>query len=227
MKIKYTINAKLPGLTAVIRSMEGGKLSGPAFDTMRTQWAARYSAFAHRRYGEQSKGGGDWPALAASTIKARRGPDKQRAASRKRTTGKVGPRVVSILIDTGVMRQALRIGAVGNLVKGEPKGIVFGFAGGVPHPVKPKASTAKPPRSPRTKSTDRGTKLPRGAGGARGASQRASIAQIAGYHNAGGGTLPQRLILARPDAQTAKGMSADLLRAITNTARAASKAGAR
>lgn len=175
-------------------------LSGPEMDAMRKQWTIRYSAFIRKRFSTYSRGGGDWPPLALSTIKARRGPDKKRAArrarngvasgsTRARDTARgskiveVAGRSVSILQDTGVMARALNIGQTGNYNAATPWGIEFGFAG-VQH-------------SP---------------------GESASIAQIAMHHNEGGKHLPKREILVQPDQATAVSMSRDLLRAIMATA---------
>ena len=48
-----------------------GRPGVPAVDAMYTQWGSRYSAFIRRRFDQFSRGGGDWPPLAASTIYAR------------------------------------------------------------------------------------------------------------------------------------------------------------
>jgi hypothetical protein len=66
--------------------------TGPVRD-MLVQWATRYRAFIQRRFDRYSKGGGDWPSLATSTIAGRR-------------KGK-GKRRVTILRDTGTLFAAL------------------------------------------------------------------------------------------------------------------------
>lgn len=58
-------------------------------------FSAIYRGFLARRYGEFSRGGGDWPPLAKETIKARR---------RKRKAG--GEK---ILIDTAILKNAVSI----------------------------------------------------------------------------------------------------------------------
>jgi len=251
MKFRLTMTKKLNGLNAVIRSLDGGKLSGPEFDTMRTQWTARYAGFVKKRFDANSKGGGDWPPLALSTVKARRGPDAKRAASRKRngidpgltvvrdtargTKRTTVARQVAILRDTGVLFRALQVGSVGNYSGSIPKGVEFGFAG-APHAEIAAAEAGAKARALLSESLRGATgkkykRLRKQASTARGtavkqarkarSSAPATIAEIARYHNEGGGNLPQRLILAKPDAHTAKQMSGDLVNAIRRTAQRA------
>jgi hypothetical protein len=172
-----------------------GDWSEPEFTDMRRQWSSKYEAFIQRRWSLYARGGGDWPPLALSTIRARRGPDKRRARQRKKGLGDrnslardtkrgtvVGTtRAVSILIDTGSLKKAATVGATGNVNEPISKGIKFGF-GGVQHTSK-KAKGRVP-----------------------------TFAQIARWHNNGEGNNPKRLILAAPDADTVTGMQADLKR---------------
>lgn len=83
------------------------------------RWALRYRAFLRERYIQNSRGGGDWPPLKPSTIRARRG-----------TTA-------SILIDKGTMFGAFSpvfAGLPGQLEQGIPYGIRVGVGGAAPHP---------------------------------------------------------------------------------------------
>lgn len=104
--------------------------AGPIRD-MYAQWGVRYLSFVERQFVNQSEGGGYWPALSASTMKARRQGTKNRTAS---TTGKVDRRFKKrytgdpqILRDTGTLLGALSIGKPGNLYKHENIGIRVGF----------------------------------------------------------------------------------------------------
>jgi hypothetical protein len=143
--------------------------SGP-MDTAFRRIGARYLAFARRRFKRQSEGGGDWPALAPATIRARRGGETARRvkkwskAGKARTTTRGGAVRVLILRDTGVLLNALTIGMDGNRFERISGGVRVGFGGPARHP-----------------------------GG------RATIADIAAFHNQGKGRVPKRQIIVEPD----------------------------
>lgn len=65
----------------------------PAMIGMLKQWAALYRSFSQRRFARFSRGGGDWPPLALSTQRQRRGARR----------GRAGSRVFAILRDTGIL----------------------------------------------------------------------------------------------------------------------------
>jgi hypothetical protein len=88
-----------------------------AIEGMYKSWAARYSADMARRYNRLARGGGEWPPLAPSTIRARR-----------KGSGAGKP---SILIDGGQLRQTINIGAPGNNVRRVRNALVFGIGGSV------------------------------------------------------------------------------------------------
>ncbi len=80
---------------------------------------------------------GGWKPLAASTLKSRRGGKRRatrspRAGTKTTTRGSVAN--VSILRNTGILLNALTIGAPGNLFKGIRSGIRVGFGGPSNHP---------------------------------------------------------------------------------------------
>jgi hypothetical protein len=110
----------------------GGNIGG-SLDAMFRQWSVRYFAFSRKRFADFSEGGGDWPALAQSTINARRKGKStkaaQKASSLNREGGSAGGRV-SILRDTGILARALTPGAPGSHVKRIPGGIKVGIGGG-------------------------------------------------------------------------------------------------
>ena len=126
-----------------------------------------------------STGGGDWPDLAPSTKKGRRGAKRHvkrgHGAKGAKTTTRGSGASFAILRDTGTLLAALTIGAPGNKNEVIDAGIEVGFGGADKHP-KAKGAT---------------------------------IADIARYHNAGSGTLPVRKILVLPDTSTVSGMQAD------------------
>lgn len=135
----------------------------------------------------------------------------------------VGKRTIAILKDTGQLRKALDIGATGNKSDDLPAGIEFGFSGARHSDTASSAKTAKNLLSRVTKKTGKGgrTYAPKKTSAAK--SQPPTYAQLATWHNDGTRHMPRRLILAQPNAQTIKGMGADLRAAILDTAKGAGK----
>lgn len=200
---------------ALVREGLDGNAPGP-FHDMKTRWAALYSGFAKRRFDVFSRGGGDWAPLALTTLRRKllKGVKKGRGASRKgalrgqgegkgqtsslaRDTQRGGAlvgfsgRTTSILIDRGLLRNALGIGYLGNLFETIPGGIVFGFSD-APHP----------PSGKKSKAATIG--------------QIAAWHNFGVPPN-----LPKRAILARPDTQTTRGLQAALTTAIARAGQAA------
>ena len=108
--------------------------SGPLREVY-LQWAVRYRAYAHRRFGRLSRGGGDWPPLAESTKRRRR----------KARRGHKGPRSFATHIDTGTLRGALdpNIENPGSLRRLLRKGVRVGYGGGARHPKAKRLTIAK------------------------------------------------------------------------------------
>lgn len=89
------------------------------------QWSVRYKAFIRERFDAFSKGGGDWPPLAPSTI-ARRRKGKGSKKFKKGT--------IAILRDTGLLFSALDpafIDKPGMVTTRRSFGITIGYGG--PH----------------------------------------------------------------------------------------------
>jgi len=208
------VKITLGGMAKFRQALDAGLAgaSGPV-DDMFKQWASRYLGYTRRRFAENSRGGGDWPPLAPSTVLARayRQTRAYRRAHGGRVratkewwklprwrTAKIGRGVMaqivaispSILRDTGILFNALGEGAPGCLVRRRPNGIEVGIAGPAPH------------STPNNKS-------------------RATIAQIAMYHDQGMGNYPRRRIIWPPDEQTRAGMRVDAKRCLQLLARAA------
>jgi hypothetical protein len=80
----------------------------PVDDTCRKQWLARYSSYVRKNF--VSRGNGNWPPLAASTVKKRRANSDVP------------------LRDNGILLSALSIGATGNHSKAIPAGVEYGFS---------------------------------------------------------------------------------------------------
>ena len=174
---------------------------GPIRDAL-LQWGVRYRSFAQERFDRFSKGGGDWKPLSKSTLHARRrkgfkvyrrnkAGKRVRRGVRRGAKSEVGQRP-AILRDTGSLFNALEpqaIGKPGALQQRIPYGIRVGFGG----PAKPRAM--------------------------RGKKSKATIAEIASYHQKGSGRLPKREIIVDPPRQVTERMADDMERALARLAR--------
>lgn len=203
--ITATVDVKLDGMAKFKSSLDKNPSAGPIMDALK-QWAVRYRAFVQRRFDRFSKGGGDWPALAESTIRGRRqGTSKATKrsslarrpvrdedgkivghrpvqATKKNAQGKVMGVSVSILRDTGTLFAALApqfTNAPGALQQFGALSVEVGFGGAASHP---------------------------GAG--------ITVAELAFAHQIGHGRLPPREIIVEPDAETLRGMAGDMQRAL-------------
>ncbi len=134
--LTVTVNVKTPGLDAFRRVVATKMAPGshPAIDAMCNQWGKRYEGFARRRFTRLSRGGGEWPPLAPSTIKRRRaGKGKKRSDL---------TRAVAILRDKGVLFSAMQIGTIGNQFHRIPMGVRYGFSR-IPHSAGNRSSLQK------------------------------------------------------------------------------------
>lgn len=222
--IHTTVNIQLPGMDKLTAAFarKGGIAGQP--QKMFLQWGARYGTFVRRRFDRASKRDGTWKDLSPETIEGRRTggkyrkyktPGSNKTPRRWEAKNEILRRLehtsdpkkravlradhayldshagVSILRDTGTLFNALSIGAYGNVNKAIPNGVRFGFTDVIHGTL----NVAKP--------------------------SFATIAEIAGYHNAGGNrgnNPPQRLILAPPDQTTIRGMGIDMKNAIKDVA---------
>jgi hypothetical protein len=165
---------------------------GPLPDPLGQLWAKRYSAFVRRRY--KKEGNGTWQELKPAT-----------KAARRKGKGK-GKGKIKILRDTGTLLAALQIGNDANLLKDVPHGIRFGFGGRKQHPG---------PKKKRKKGKGKGKGKQSEPEPGASAGKRATIADIASYHDEGiPGRLPKREILVRPDRKTVRGMLLDLRKTV-------------
>lgn len=185
------IEIDLSGLKKFQNQLDAGlkQTSGPVHDALK-QWAARYRSAMQERFDKFSKGGGNWAALAPSTIEGRRhgkgGGFKRgkRAAARAKATGGGG---VSILRDTGTLFNTLDpqfTRAPGQLEERVPYGIRVGFGGPAKHP-----------------------------------KGKATIVDIAVFHQFGMGRNPKREILIEPPANVLQLMVGDMERALKKVIR--------
>jgi len=94
-----------------IRALNPGS---PLLQTVLQAWGITYMAFIRRRFQNFSRGSGDWPPLAESTIAAK------------------GSEI--LLIDLGVLRRALSPGAPGSTFNLLPGAVQVGVGEPVKHP---------------------------------------------------------------------------------------------
>ncbi len=98
----------------------------------------------------------------------------------------------AILRDTGTLLGALTRGGRGNQFRDTRRGVVVGYGG---------SGSVVRRRS-------------RGKGGGGGATSTTSLADLAGIHNFGRGHIPQRQIIAEPDAQTLNQITQSITRGL-------------
>ena len=113
---------------------------GSPMDTMYRQWGKFYLTSIRKRYKQASQSPGNpWADLADSTKKGRRksSAEQRRTKKAKTKTGRtrrrtknkisIGQRKFSILINLGILYNALSIGSKGNLFRVVEDGIEVGF----------------------------------------------------------------------------------------------------
>ncbi len=217
MQIRVNVTVQTDGadrLIAGLSAMQTGSPPPPVQD-MFNVWGRRIEAFTKKRFEVFSRGGGDWPPLALSTVRKRRGPRMDSETGRgyggrgrgfggfgeggrtslARDTKRGGQfvsagRTVTILRDTGVLFKALTIGQPGSTFELIPSGVRYGVGGNQRHAglvarVAGKAASVKSP----------------------------SIGDIASFHQFGSGRLPKREIIVVPDQSVLDNMAKDAERA--------------
>lgn len=212
--VSVTVNLNLAPLERFASEFErqlGQGGSGPLADGF-DRCAARYLAFLQERFDRLSRGGGEWPPLAASTLARRAGAPvrrlnqaleagqitqqqfnrrigrARRSASRSRARLAANSRGASILRDTNTLFTALdpSIRMVpGKVYKRGRMTVEFGYGGPSGHPSGP-----------------------------------ASIAQIARFHQDGGPRLPRRRIIVGPDQALLRAIETELNAAVQRQAQA-------
>ena len=163
------VTLKMKGLRGLQKSLQVSS-SGPIRDAYRV-WARQYRSFAQQRFSKYSRGGGDWPDLAESTKKGRRGPRK----------GHTGARQFGILYNIGLLFGTLQpvfASVPGQHQSDLKNGVRVGFGGLGRYP-----------------------------------DGKATIADIAAFHQEGSGRLPKREIIVEPDEATLAQMKAVLAQA--------------
>lgn len=191
--VEATVTIDLTALKkygAAVDSQLHGTSNGPVAKAIR-QWGFRYRSWAQERFDKFSKGGGDWPDLAESTKRARRqGKGKKQKIRKAKTTGKTDRRFKKVNV-SGTFSILRDIGLLFAVVSPT-------FSG------QPGALEQKIPF---------GIRIGFGGPSAHGSS-KATIADIASYHQAGKGHLPKREIIVAPPAHVTVQMSGDMERAL-------------
>lgn len=184
VRIKVKLN--LEPLERIPRALRRQSLGGegPVRDTFR-QWAARWRSFTRQRFDRLSKsGGGEWKGLEESTKKGRR-------KGRRRSTG---ARLFAILRDTNLLFNAV-ITTLGGSSKTwkKPGGLQQDIKAGI------RVGYGGPALHTKRNGTTKG---------------KATIADIAAFHQTGAGHLPERKIVVAPDDATIRRMNGDLERGV-------------
>lgn len=180
------------------------------------KWAARYRAAMMRRFVKLSRGGGEWPDLKESTKMARfRRGSNRRAESAAVRAHMTGSKLTADEFDADVSRRArrsnakqamlIRMGGGGKYTILRDTGVLLG------------AMTEGAPGS-HTEFLTNGVRVGFG-GGAGHEGGKATIADIASFHQEGAGHLPVRKILDDPDGELIGLMAADAERGMKRAAR--------
>lgn len=199
-------------LLGLFEQQVSGALSGlaptDAMERCFSQWAAMYRAWSQERFSTYSRGGGDWPPLAESTIKAR----YRRLHRAKRNRAVEEYRLKTIEYYAGYRKKMPKYnrwkvdrfwGKTGQIAKmiGAEMKILWDRLGTI-------FMALDPVRYAESGGAD--ARIPNGirvgfGGPAMHPDGKTTIAQIAAYHNSGGGHLPQRKLLeSPPDSVTAE-----------------------
>lgn len=187
------VRVNLVGFTkfekAVVDGANAGLRSRVLGDVFK-QWAARYRGFAQERFDTYSKGGGNWAPLALSTIEGRRkGKRKNTIRSSLARDTAHGGRLVSAGGSFSILRDTgLLYAALTPEFRGLPGQLQEAIKGGVT--------------------------VGFGGPGRHKGSTKATLAEIASYHQEGGGRLPKREIIVAPSEEIQQKMVDDLERGI-------------
>lgn len=133
--LTITVNADAPvGTLELIRKgLEIGDLSAPGPVRRGLNDATdRYDSFVIRRFDTLSvnAGGGEWPGLAASTLRRKLGTGRGVITTRKSRAGAArgagGPKVVRVLVETGKLRASLELSGRNHIRQSIPNGVRTG-----------------------------------------------------------------------------------------------------
>lgn len=231
VELQATVAVDLSGLTefrVAIEAQLNHQQTGPITKAY-NQWVARYRSFIKERFDKYSRGGGDWEPLSDKTKARRRKPKpKRKPRNRKiavdnktgkakvktgRPSGRKGSKKQETYWNRGKRKKQLakmrEQVAKAKKFEGRKFSILRDtgtlFAAVSPTVAdKPGAVSAAIPFGMRV-----------GYGGAsRHPKAKATIADIAAFHQTGAGYLPKREIIVRPDAETGAAMTRYMMKAI-------------
>lgn len=169
----FDVKIRVGGKLAKLQAIASGK-KPEVLQRIMTQWMRIFTSFIQRRFNTFSRGGGDWPALALSTVAQRRKgkgrADRSSLARDTKDRGKLVPAggTYTILRDSSLLFKNLVLGELTPIVKGQN---VF----------RASASFGGPTRYPKGDVT---------------------VTDVMTFHQRGGTHLPQRKIIVDPDDRT-------------------------
>lgn len=215
MTIGVKVQLDLRGMDGALAFLRESPPS-PERRAMNNQWAARYEAFARRRFVRNSRGGGEWPPLSPATIARRRTGGKYRKYKppgttktprrgqavreirRRLATASNPTRAASLVRDLKYLSSGQGVAILRDtstlfnaLTIGTYGNLLRDIPGGVRYGFQD---------------------TPHGEAGG------LTIAKIAGFHQTGAGHNPMRRILVQPDRQTVTGMMNDVGTAVRRAA---------
>jgi hypothetical protein len=219
---------------SVAAQLSGGG-SGPMRDAMH-QAAARLRSWWQQRFLTNSRGGGDWPALKPSTIRGRRSTAKNKMVAARKSFKSAKARLQKAIAagtNTAAKRKRLEKAQENHYARGAKlvaaektrqtqldtgMGVSILRDTGVLFAALNPTFIDAPGQF--QMDVDGGVMVGIGGPGAH-PDGKATIADIAGFHQAGGGHLPQRTIIVQPDpgSQVVAAMRGDLQRALSKLAK--------
>jgi hypothetical protein len=224
--IQGTVRIELKDLekfgAAVDEALANPNSSSPVRSALK-QWAARYRGFARDRFDRYSKGGGDWPALAISTARRRKDIAKRRARIQKlqRALSKLkksGASASRLKKARASLEKATRVANTRRSSAARDKGRLVN-AGGVVSILRDTGTlfNALDPQftgKPGALEHHMPFGVEVGYGGPGRYPDGATVADIASFHQEGGGRLPKREIVVAPPETVMVAMAADMERAL-------------
>lgn len=235
---QINVTFDLKGLKA-FRESVGNQLNSRqngVITTVLRQWAARYRAFIQMRFDTYSKGGGNWAALADSTISRRRKPAKAKKVKSKKPTKTLAQRKEDLkkkLRNKGkgltskafrrltdqyrklVQKIKVEKAKKANKKSKERKHAILRDTGTLFNALAPTFAGVP---GQLEQAIENGIKVGIGGPWKHSSKSAATIADIASYHNNGTPRIPKRTIIVDPDTELLQDMAGDLQRGLDKLA---------